>query len=547
MRIRELLARVEGGSEKLMAAMLAVTSELDLDVTLRAVVHSAIELVDARYGALGVRGDGHDLVEFVYEGIDEGTRNLIGPLPGGKGVLGALIDDPRPIRIEDISRHPASVGFPPHHPPMKTFLGVPVRVRDEVFGNLYLTEKAGGRPFTVDDEILVRALAAAAGIAIENSRLYEQARTRQAWIEATRDIGTELLGGGDPSAVFELIARRAHDLTDADRTVLAVASDDATVDPELSTLIVTEWTGDDEEATSRVLAVDPAGFGSTLRRTTPENLDLGGDTRWEQLHLGHLGPTMVLPLRASGTTGGVLLTLRESGRRSFTGEQFKMMTAFADQAALALQSARAQQHLRELDVLTDRDRIARDLHDHVIQRIFAVGLRLQGTIPRAQSPEVARRLTEATDELQAVIEEIRTTIFDLHGGYAESGGTQRLRARLEAAVAQMTADTGVRGSVHISGPLSVVAADLGEHAEAVVREAVSNAVRHGRPRTVAVDVRVADDLSIIVTDDGCGIAETPKRSGLANLAARAGEVGGMFTIGRRPEGGTRMEWSAPLP
>ena len=219
LRLRELLTEVQDRVEQiikgrdrldgLVEAMLVVTSGLELDVTLRTIVHTAIELVDARYGALGVRGEDHELVEFIYEGIDEATREKIGPLPEGRGVLGVLIDEPKPIRLDDILQHPASVGFPPNHPPMRTFLGVPVRIRDEVFGNLYLTEKKTGQPFTEDDEVLVQALAAAAGIAIDNARLYEQSRARQSWIEATRDIGTELLSGTDPASRFSADSRRS--------------------------------------------------------------------------------------------------------------------------------------------------------------------------------------------------------------------------------------------------------------------------------------------------------------------------------------------------
>lgn len=234
LRLRELLGEVQDrigqiveGRDRLdglVDAMLVITSGLDLDATLRTIVHTAIELVDAGYGALGVRGQGHDLVEFIYEGIDEQTRELIGHLPEGRGVLGVLIDEPKPIRLEDIRHHAASVGFPPNHPPMRTFLGVPVRIRDEVFGNLYLTDKADGRPFGEDDEVLVEALAAAAGIAIDNARLYEQSQARQSWIEATRDIATEMLSGADPATVFRLVVDEALKLTGADATVVAVPS-----------------------------------------------------------------------------------------------------------------------------------------------------------------------------------------------------------------------------------------------------------------------------------------------------------------------------------
>ena len=232
LRLRELLIEVQERVEQivegrdrldgLVEAMLVVTSGLELDETLQTIVHTAIDLVDASFGALGVRGDDHELLEFIYEGIDEEARELIGHLPEGRGVLGVLLDDPKPIRLDNISHHAASVGFPANHPPMRTFLGVPVRIRDEVFGNLYLTEKADGQPFSEDDEVLVQALAAAAGIAIDNARLYQQSKLRQSWIEATRDIGTELLGGTDPAAVFRLMAEESRLLSGAQASIVAV-------------------------------------------------------------------------------------------------------------------------------------------------------------------------------------------------------------------------------------------------------------------------------------------------------------------------------------
>ncbi len=251
LHLRELLSEIQDRIAQivqdrdrldgLVEAMLAVTSGLRLDETLRTIVHTAIELVDARYGALGVRGDDdHELFAFVYEGIDAHTREMIGTLPAGHGVLGVLIDDPQPIRLDDIAQHPASVGFPPHHPPMRTFLGVPVRVRGEVFGNLYLTEKQNGQSFSGDDEVLVGALAAAAGIAIDNAYLYERSQASQSWIAATRDIGTQLLAGADPATVFRLITEEAVTLTGADLALVVVPADPEAPDSEVSELAVAD-------------------------------------------------------------------------------------------------------------------------------------------------------------------------------------------------------------------------------------------------------------------------------------------------------------------
>jgi signal transduction histidine kinase len=552
LRLRELLAEVQEritqiveGRERLdglVEAMLVVTSDLDLDTTLRTIVHTAIELVDARYGALGVRGSGHDLVAFIYEGIDEKERERIGHLPEGRGVLGVLIDDPKPIRLDDIAQHPASVGFPANHPPMRAFLGVPVRIRDEVFGNLYLTEKANGQLFSDDDEVLVKALAAAAGIAIENARLYEQSRARQSWIEATRDIGTELLSGADPAKVFRLIADKALKLTEAQATLVAVPALDGKPPSDVDELLVAEIAGKlPPLGAAPTIAVRGTPVGDVFLDRTPRRFD-NLDLKIGDMEVGP-GSALLLPLRATDKVAGVLVALRQDDATPFSHDQEEMMAAFADQAALAWQLATSQRLARELDVLADRDRIARDLHDHVIQRLFAVGLALQGTIPRARSPEVQQRLSEYVDDLQAVIEEIRTTIFDLHG---PASGATRLRQRLDEAIAQFS-----DGTLHITtkfiGPLSVVDATLADHAEAVVREAVSNAVRHAHATTLAVTVKVEDELSIEVVDNGRGMSERTKRSGLANIHYRALQVGGTFTVDTPSTGGTLLRWSAPLP
>ena len=546
LRLRELLVEVQDRVEQivrgrdrldgLVEAMLVVNSGLDLDTTLRTIVRTATSLVDARYGALGVRGgDGDALVEFVTEGIDDEVGERIGAPPSGRGVLGLLIDDPKPIRLDDIRMHPASVGFPRDHPPMRTFLGVPVRIRDEVYGNLYLTEKAGGQPFSEDDEVLVEALAAAAGIAIANARLYEQARARQSWIEATRDIATELLAGAEPARVFRLIADEALRLTGADAVVVAVPPDE---DADVDELVVVETAG--AAAPSGSISVADNEIGAAFAERTPRRVTALTGT--ESLMAG-AGPALVLPLRTTDTTAGVVVALRRHGSREFTPDQLGMAAAFTDQATVAWQLAGSQRRMRELDVISDRERIARDLHDHVIQRLFAAGLSLQGAIPRARSVEVQQRLADTVDELQRVIQEIRTTIFDLHGSSPE---TTRLRQRLDEAI-EAFAGQGLRTTVHFVGPLSVVDAALADHAEAVVREAVSNAVRHSGAHTLTVNVRVEDELSLEVIDDGCGIPADVTASGLNNLRARAEKVGGTLTLNAAPGGGTALRWVAPLP
>lgn len=550
LRLRELLLEVQDRIEQivegrdrldgLIDAILAITSGLKLDATLRAIVHTAAELVDARYGALGVRGYDHRLVEFVYEGIDEETRHLIGSLPEGRGVLGALIEEPKPIRLDDISRHPASVGFPLHHPPMRTFLGVPVRIRDEVFGNLYLTEKADGQPFSDDDEVLVQALAAAAGIAVDNARLFEESRTREAWVEATRDIGTQMLAGADPAMVFRLIAEEALTLMAGAATLVAVPLDDEAPACEVDDLVIVEVAGEISPAVKQMtVAVSGTSIGGVFHDRTPrrfDRLDLAVDGPVEP------GPALVLPLRAADTVAGVLVALRSADEQPFSDKQLDMMAAFADQAALAWRLATAQRQMREVEILTDRDRIARDLHDHVIQRLFAVGLTLQGAAPRARVPAVRESIYSSIDDLQEIIQEIRSAIFDLHAGPSRATG---LRHRLDKVIDQL-AIPALHTTVQYTGPLSVVDTVLANHAEAVLREAVSNAVRHANATSLAINVSVEDDVRVEVVDDGVGISGDITESGLRNLRQRADDAGGEFTVENMPTGGTLLRWSAPL-
>ncbi len=552
LRLRELLTEVQSRVEQiieerdrvdgLVEAMLSVTAGLDLDTTLRTIVHTATELLDARYGALGVRGHGHDLVEFIHEGIDESTRRRIGDLPQGRGVLGVLMDRPEPIRLRDIREHPASVGFPPHHPPMRTFLGVPVRIRDEVFGNLYLTEKSGGATFNDDDEVLAQALAAAAGIAIDNARLYEQARNQKAWMQAARDIGTELLSGIDPAEAFRRVADIIRELADAMVSIVAIPADPDVPAAETTELTILEASGPTTSPVDRLATIPLQGnvIGEAFWNRTAYRGEfiaaLDGILR-------DGGPVSVLPLRTTETVAGVVITVRKDGAAPFTGEQLDAMSTFADQAALAWELASTQRQMRELDLLSERDRIARDLHDHVIQRLFAIGLGMQGTVARIRTPEIAQRLSETVDDLQGVIQEIRTTIFDLHGN---ATGPTRLRQRLDEAIAQFSG-AGVRTTSQFSGPLSVIDFAMADDAEAVVREAVSNAVRHGGATEISVVVRVADDLHIEVTDNGCGIEKDITPSGLTNLRRRAESSGGTFSIGNAPGGGAVLNWSAPLP
>lgn len=539
----EQLAGTRDRMDGLVEAMLVVSAGLELDATLRRIVKAAIDLVSARYGALGIRGHDGQLTAFIYDGIDEETREKIGDLPQGRGLLGVLFDQPQPLRMERLSDHPASAGFPPNHPPMDSFLGVPVRVRDEVFGNLYLTEKTNGPAFTEADEVVVQALAAAAGIAVENARLYEKALNQQEWLEATGEISTELLSGTGPEHALRLVAEKALELTSAHTTFLAVPEDPDVPASEVIMLAVTVATGAEAGLLQgELMPVLGTTAGEAFRKRMPVNVDKL-DVTVPRSDARRFGPALVLPLRAADTVTGVLVTLRDVGSSPFSDEQLPLATTFADQAALALQLAYNQRQMRELDVLADRDRIARDLHDHVIQRLFAIGLSLQGTQQRARTPDLQRRLNDTIDDLQDVVQDVRTTIFNLHGGLE---GAPQLRQRLHQSIADLTGDSRLRTTVRMSGPLGVVDPTLADHAEAVVSEAVSNVVRHADARGVVVTVSVDDDITIDVTDDGVGIPDVVARSGLSNLAERARAMDGTLRLERVPRGGTRLVWSAPL-
>ncbi|MFD4674375.1 GAF domain-containing protein [Lentzea sp. NPDC058450] len=509
--------------QELLGAVLAVASGLELDSTLQRIVQAAVDLVGARYGALGVLGTRDDLAEFVYVGVDEATRATMGHLPEGKGLLGLLIKEPAPLRLRDLSQHEMSVGFPPNHPPMHGFLGVPVRVRDEVFGALYMTEKIDAAEFTADDEAVLQALAAAAGIAIENARLFERSRMRERWLEAIGEVNSELLGGASGEYALRLITQRTVELAAADAALVVLG------DGQHAPLSVAAGAGakvDDFNATD--YAVD-----EVVRSGVPLLVDDLGKS---------FGPALAVPLRSEMGVTGALLVLRRGGETRFLPDQVPMLASFADQAAVALEFAEQQRSQRLLDVLEDRDRIARDLHDHVIQRLFVTGLTLQATMRRVTEPEVAARLQTAVEQLDETVREIRTSIFDLH-----STDNTSLRRRLLDLVAGLTEATHLKPSIRMSGTVdNSVPPELAEHVEAVVREAVTNAVRHADATELTVLIDAGEDVVITVQDNGVGIPADVARSGLRNLAHRASKFGGSLAVRATEGGGACVVWRVPL-
>ncbi|SIN40348.1 Histidine kinase-, DNA gyrase B-, and HSP90-like ATPase [Micromonospora cremea] len=538
-RVGEVVASRER-LRALLDAVVGIGTNLDLRTTLQRIVQAACELVGARYGALGVVGPDRLLYDFIVHGITPEQHAQIGDLPHGRGVLGLLIDDPRPLRMPDITQHPRSYGFPANHPPMHSFLGVPVRIREQVFGNLYLAEKQGGAQFTEDDEEIVVALAAAAGVAIENARLYALAHRRERWLAATAEITTVLLGEVRRTDALALVARRAREVAEAELALVLLYD----TDTEQFTVEVVD--GADEQARALVGTVLPAAdtsFGAAIAEGRHDQVDnLAHAAPWPALL--HTGPAVISPLATAETLHGVLVVAHVPERGGgASDDDVALLGSFAGQAALAMERARGQEERELLVVLEDRERIARDLHDVVIQRLFATGLQLQSAAPMMTRPEVAKRINAAVDDLDATIRDIRRTIFELR-----TPMTAALRTEIREAIEVAAESLGHKPRLELTGPVDSAVPDaVRPDLTAVLREGLSNAVRHAQATQVTVAVRVdAGHVTVTVTDDGVGCDPAAARGGLVNLRERAERHGGTFTIRPVEPHGTEVSWSVPL-
>ena len=556
--LREVLAQVQEVVDErerlqlLLDAVVALGADLNLDGVLSRIVSSASRLVDARYAALGVIDSptaARRLRTFVHHGLDAGEVARIGTLPEGHGLLGLIIDRPEPLRLHDIAAHASSFGFPEGHPPMRSFLGVPVRTRDHVFGNLYLTEKQGGGDFTAQDEAVVVALAAAAGVVIENARLYEDAARRESWLQATAEI-TALLSrpelGRDP---LQLIADRARECAHADVAWVVVGSDPA----DLELRVVSGYPADPEAL--RTIELDDSLSATVVRSGTPVRTADIGDTEHavdpsSRLGWPPLGPVVVVPLGStSGTEGTLSLGWERGHEDDFHGVDPSLPASFAEQAALALQVARAREDQQLLALFEDRDRIARDLHDLVIQRIFAVGLGLQGVARATDREDLRARLDQATDDLDDTIKDIRRSIFAL----GSVGVSDDLQTEVTRLVDRAAATLKFRPTLRLEGPVrTLVDDDLAPDLLAVLGEALSTASRHADASAVEVTLRVVaapgseQRVELTVRDDGRGLPEHVVESGLSNMRQRAERRGGGLEVVSSHDAGTRLVWSVPL-
>ncbi|MFC7303487.1 GAF domain-containing protein [Streptomyces monticola] len=553
--LEELQSRIEaviGTRDRLhglLEAVLSVGRELELSQVLRRIVEAAVVLVDAEYGAIGVIGRGRLLDEFLPVGLDDELRGEIGDLPSGHGLLGELIRNPEALRLAELSEHPASSGFPPHHPPMHTFLGVPIRVRDEVFGNLYLTEKRGGGQFEPEDEALLSTLATAAGVAIENARLFAAVRLRERWLEAGAEVSSGLLSGVPESQVLEVMVERAREITSADLGVVElVLEGGAELRCALAQGVGAEAHRDlilPREGSLAGAAMSAAGLVSTADVRKDPRMAFEPD-RWDGI-----APVVAVPMGTRGGLRGVLLLGRREGRPAFSEAETAPLLGFAGQAAVALELADRRRDAEQMSLLEDRDRIARDLHDLALQRLFATGMTLQSTQRFVQHPQAVERLGRAVDDLDTTIKIIRSTIFGLRAHEAAPAGPG-LRVRVVRAVEDAVPLLGCTPALRMEGLIdSDVPPTVAEEVVAVLGESLVNVARHAQATTVEVALVVRTGrLTLTVEDDGVGItgrqgADT-HRGGLRNLAERAARLGGELNLGSGQLGGTQLEWRVPV-
>ncbi|WP_405859218.1 GAF domain-containing sensor histidine kinase [Streptomyces sp. NBC_01515] len=551
--LEELQARLDAARgtrdrvHSLLEAVLSVGRELELEQALHSIVEAAAVLVDAEYAALGViTPDGKALSAFRTVGVTEEQIAEIGPYPEGHGILGELIRRPEPLRLAKISEHPASYGFPPNHPPMNSFLGVPIRVRDQVFGNLYLTEKRGGAQFDDEDESVLSTLAVAAGVAIDNARLYEESRLRERWLRANAEITHNLISGDSRTEILALIAERAGEITGSALTAVALPMEDT------ASLVVEIAVGLDAEAhQGLVLSMDRSLMGLAFAGAAPvTSADVAHDGRisLDPPRFGGLGPAVAVPI-GTGAAGvrGVVLLVRDAGRQPFSAMETETLQTFAAQAAIGMELAERRRDAERIAVLQDRDRIARDLHDLAIQRLFATGMTLQSAGRFIEHPEAAERVARAVDDLDETIKIIRSTIFGLRS--REGTGGDGLRARVVRIVGEAAPVLGFAPSVRMEGLVETrVPREIADHLIAVLSEALTNIARHAHAGRAGVSLTAdSHQVRLTVTDNGVGIPADGRRSGLRNMAERAQQLGGELELSSPSDGGTTLVWWVPVP
>jgi signal transduction histidine kinase len=535
-----------GGSRlaALLNAIAAVVAETDTGAVLRMVVTAAATLVGADYGAFAILGGQGDVVDLVAHGLGADDAQQLGLLPERSGLLAELISANDVTRLDDVTLHAATADFSPRHPRMGALLGMPITTRGGGIGVLYVTRTAGRPAFSRADEAQLRALGLQAGIALSNASAFEVGRRREDWLETLTAVATGLSAGRDLADVIPRVIGQARAIVDADFAALALPSDDPGV--------LTVQYGDGIDAAHLMgsrIPVETSLTGAVLKNGKMiEIFDLHSDPRVAASHEGRylFGPALFIPVGPPSAVRGVLVAFNRSGRSAFDRQSIMMLDAFAAQVAVSLELAEHRRDDTRLALAEDRERIARDLHDVVIQRLFAIGLTLEGASRSIVEPDAGQQVVRAVDELDQTIKEIRTTIFGLQ---ASAGADDpSLRARIVAVVEQSLQSLGFVPSLRFDGLIDTTVPDrISDQLVAVLREALSNAARHAEATHVEVVLAVnRDEVTLIVDDDGVGITDTGRRSGLRNMDVRAKASGGSLLLTNREPSGTHIEWRVPL-
>ncbi|MFD4421664.1 GAF domain-containing protein [Agromyces sp. NPDC058484] len=530
-------APAEGRLRALLRTDRAVGSHLDLATMLRAMVDTAMDLVDARFAALAVLDEHGGLEEFIHVGMTGEQARAIGHLPEGRGLMRALIDDPEPIRIESIADDPRSVGFPDGHVKMSSFLGVPIRVGDAVYGHIYLADHARGR-FSLEDEELITSLAAGAGFAIANARAFSEAEAGRAWAAAAAEITSALLSGDPHDAMVELVDG-VERLSDADLVCVLSPAREGTA----LTVVAARGSGANRVPGTRRRIANPH-LNDALETLRSRRVDAFGDGGTAEDHGWPSGPALIVPFGSGGEHPSILLALRRQGSRPFSRFELERAADVAVQTGRAMELASTRSDRQRMRLLEDRARIARDLHDHVIQQLFAIGLDLQNVENLIGPGQAAERIDADIGRIDDAIGQIRTIVFALSQRPDDLAGVRR---RVLDIADEVNAILAHPAHVTFSGPVDlVVDDDIADDLLAVVREGLTNVARHARAAAASISVGVtSDQLVATIHDDGIGIGTATRRSGLANCAGRAHRHDGTFTIDSDATG-TRLSWAVPL-
>lgn len=500
-------------SNPLLSAVIGLSQDLDLRSLLERFVTTACELTGARYGALGVLNAAGKFDDLITFGMSEELKTSLGEPPQGRGVLGEIIQKPSTLRLTDIGAHPNSVGFPPGHPPMRTFMGTPVVIGGEVFGNIYLTEKADGAEFTADDEQILEVLAAAAASAIAHSRTLGAAEARERWHRAASEA-TAVLVEGPGREGWQAALDVISDLLDADHVELITPSAQAVRLGSIAEDIA-------QQGHTRLVHAD--GLGDLF--DTPTRICL------------------VIPIAAHDASPGTLLV--GWAHPPFALSESTMVAlgqVIADRLTVAALLTHRRAESERIAILEDRDRIAQDLHDRVIQRLFAAGMRVQSVMRTIEDENQLAKLDGVVTDLDDTVQDVRRAIFELHEGNAALG----LGRTFEQLGADSAAALGFTPVVALSGDYWTMPDALVTDVLAVAREALTNVARHAHAQWARLSLEIDEDVVVTVRDDGVGIPDEVERSsGVAHLKARAERWGGTCEIRRRSSGGTLVRWQVP--